>query len=90
VIERQYRCSCFEVSVVVDNGELVCGAESTGQQVRHADGSMPARCCHGSLRAEGGLPMLVVGRQILVGGAVIRPKLFIFGRPAITAKRLGI
>jgi len=51
---------------------------------------MPARCCHGSLRAEGGLPMLVVGRQILVGGAVIRPKLFIFGRPAITAKRLGI
>ena len=90
MLKRQYRCGGFEVSVVVDNGKLVCGGKRRGEQVGHADGSMLAGSCQGSLCAECGLPMLVVGRQILVGGAAVRPELFVFGRPAGTAERLGI
>lgn len=44
-----------------------------------------ARCA-----PSGGLPMLVIGRQILVGGAAIRPELLVFGRPAGTVKRFSI
>lgn len=82
MLERQYRCGCFEASVVVDNGELVYGGECGGEQVGHADRPMLAGSCQGSLCAERGLPMLVVGRQILVGGAAVSPELFVFGRPA--------
>jgi hypothetical protein len=71
VLEVQYRCGCFEVGIVMDNGELVCGGEGRGEQVRHADGSMLAGCCQCSLCAQCGLPVLVIGWQILVGGATI-------------------
>jgi hypothetical protein len=40
-----------------------CCSECRGQRVRHADGSMPSRCCSGSLGAECTLPCLsLVGR----------------------------
>jgi len=90
VLERQYRCRRFKVRIVVDNGELVCGGESGGQQVSHSDSSMLAGSCQGSLCAQCGLPMLIIGRQILVGGAAVRPELLVFGRPAGTVERFGI
>jgi hypothetical protein len=45
VLEGQYRCSGFEVGIVVDNGELVCGGKRRGEEVGHADGSVLACCC---------------------------------------------
>lgn len=54
-----------------DNGELVDNGEGGGEQVGHADGSMSAGPRQGSRCAECGLPMLVIGRQILVGGAAV-------------------
>ena len=39
-----------------------------------------------SLRVQSGLPMLVIGEQILIGGAGVRPQLFVFGRPARTVQ----
>src|SRR5579875_421150 len=51
---------------------------------------MLAGSCQGSLCAECGLPILVVGREILVRDAAVRPELFVFGRPAGTVERFGI
>jgi hypothetical protein len=90
MLDRQYRCGGFEVSVIVHNGESVDGGKSRSQQVRHADGSMLVRCRQGSLSAQRGLPIFVIGWQILVAGAAVRPELLVFGRPARTVERFGI
>lgn len=34
MLEVQYRCGCFEVGIVMDNGELVCGGEGRGERKR--------------------------------------------------------
>ena len=81
MLEHQHRCGCLEVGVVVDNGELVCGGQGRGQQVRHADGTMLAGSCQHLLCAQCDLPMLVIGRQILVGGTAVSPELLVFAGP---------
>ena len=90
VPERQNRCGCFEVGVIVDNGELVRSGQGRGQQVRHADGSMLARSCQCSLHAQRGLPMLIIGRQVLVGDPAVGPELLVLGRPAGTVECFSV
>jgi hypothetical protein len=90
VPERQYRCGCLEVGVVVNNGELVCGGEGRGEQVGHADGSMSARSSQYSLYVQCGLPVLVIDRHILISGATVAPQLLVFGWPAGTVERFGV
>src|SRR6202171_3906215 len=51
---------------------------------------MLTRSCQCSLHAQRGLPMLVIGRKILIGGAPVGPQLLVFGRPAGTVERFGV
>src|ERR1700704_4046420 len=46
--------------------------------------------CQCALQAKRGLPMLVMGRQILIGGAAVGPQLLVVGRPAGTVERFGV
>ena len=45
VLEHQHRCGGFEVGVIVDDRESVCGGKCCGQQVGYADRSMAAIRC---------------------------------------------
>ncbi len=90
VLKCQYRCGCLEVGVVVNNGELVCGGEGRGEKVRHAHGSVLACSCQYSLYAQGRLPVLVIGRHILICAAAVRPVLLVFGWRAGTIERLCV
>src|ERR1700676_1374199 len=51
---------------------------------------MLASLCQCSLHAQRGLPMLVIGRKILIGGAPVGPQLLVFGRPAGTVERFSV
>src|SRR6202165_1530472 len=51
---------------------------------------MLTRSCQCSLHAQRGLPMLVIGRKILIGGAPVGPQLLAFVRPAGTVERFGV
>jgi len=90
MLERQYRCSHLEVRVVVHHSKVMNGGEGRGQQVRHSNGSVLTSPGEISLRTQSGLPMLVIGGQILIGGAAVRPQLLVLDRPARTVESFGV
>lgn len=56
-----------EIGVVVNHGHVVSARHHGGEQVGDTYRAMTSRFRQAALGFEGGLPMVIVGRQVFVG-----------------------
>lgn len=68
---REGLCSDLEVSVVVEQCHIMGVGKGGDQEVGHADGTMTTGVGQRLLRIQCRLPVLIVGRQVLVCEAAI-------------------
>ena len=90
VIERCRPANDAEVGVVVHEGQLMLTGEYCGEQIGDPDRAVTAAPGEAALSLEGGLPVLVLSRQVLVGISPVSPNLLVLGRAACAVERFCV